>query len=153
MSKGPGTIQRLILDAIHDGGIFEPAPDAKVYPLLYIAHAAGYDVTKLSVRQSFTRAARKLDDSGEVNLWTLPAYTGQKNATGGTSVNREVMCVSHPDHYDRLIGESEQPVGELWSPLIRTDWDAAKAMCFVLFEDITDPMRGLRRNFAPVSAP
>ena len=60
MSKGPGTIQRAIIDAIQDGG---------AYPLPWIADRAGFDISRLPVRQSFARAANTLYASGAVRLW------------------------------------------------------------------------------------
>jgi hypothetical protein len=122
VSKGPGIIQRLILDAASNG--VTPRPEGsplfpaepKVYPLLYIAHAAGYDTTKLSVRQSFARAARKLAANGQIDLW-----------------NGDMHAVSHPDHREQLTGK---------------DWDAAETMCGLRFDDITDPLYRTRRNFA-----
>ena len=60
MSTGPGIIQRAIISAIDDGGL---------YPLPWIADRAGYDLSKLAVRQSFARAANTLYTNGAVKLW------------------------------------------------------------------------------------
>ena len=68
MCKGPGTIQRAIVATVTELG---PCP------LLWIAEQAGYDTTKLAVRQSFTRAARKLYGSDAVTLWTIRWGTGR----------------------------------------------------------------------------
>jgi hypothetical protein len=39
-----------------------------VYPLLAIAKGGEYDIAKLSVRQSFNRAARKLAEAGGIEI-------------------------------------------------------------------------------------
>ncbi len=66
MSRGHGKIERIILDATTNGlqvthwGVFQ------MLPLGFIARTAGYDATKLSVRQSFNRAARNLEEQGHI---------------------------------------------------------------------------------------
>jgi len=96
MSKGPGTIQRLILDATRNGG---------VHPLLHIMTTAGHDITKLSVRQSFSRAARRLADDGYITLWATTVPTIH-SALRGLSNPRDITCVS---------ARNVQPSDEDWT--------------------------------------
>jgi hypothetical protein len=89
MSRGHGRIQQHILDAVdlHGG----------VWPLITIADANGYDITKLSVRQSFSRAAQKLAAEHRVARWTIWVPSARNGLTGDLTLPREIMCVTPVD--------------------------------------------------------
>jgi len=86
VGKGPGTIQQLILDATRHGGL---------YPVLFIAKAHDYNITKLSVRQSFSRAAYRLFDHDKVSILS-PRVPTAYSETYGLTNRREVLCVAAP---------------------------------------------------------
>lgn len=115
MGRGPGAIQTAIIDAIGDGG---------AHPLLHIARAAGHDITKLPVRQSFTRAAYKLRDDGHADLWDMPYLTSR--GVSNSVTNRQVVtCIS-------IRGRD----------LADDDWLAAKFRCGAVFDpDVTYGLR------------
>jgi hypothetical protein len=137
MSRGPGTIQRIIIDAVTNGigGTF---PDARFLPLLVIADNAGYDTTKLAVRQSFARAARALDGSGTIALWYLPVSETGLSVISRTRIHRDMVCVG-PAGYE----PSDGPRGFVSG---HTDVENAEMMCWELFESVTDPFRTMRRQ-------
>ena len=143
MSRGPGTIQRIVIDAVTNG-IGGDFPDARFLPLLVIADKAGYDTTKLSVRQSFARAARALVDNGAIQAWTLPVGVPfGRTVISRAKVERTMVCVGPADY------EPTAPAGGRGFTSTRTDVENAEVMCLELFDGVTDPFRTMRRNFAP----
>jgi hypothetical protein len=84
--------------------ILDAAGHGSVYPLLYVAKVYGYDVTRLSVRQSFARAARRLADEKHVALWTLRVPTTH-NALTGYGTYRTITCVSRFGAGDDLTND------------------------------------------------
>lgn len=107
MSRGPGTVQQLILEAARTG---------KVYPLLWIAKVGDYDITKLSVRQSFRRAARTLAATGKIEIWTINVPTATNDL--GFTYDRDVACIMLPEQNDYLTDD---------------DWDNCRLACYELF--------------------
>jgi hypothetical protein len=113
VSRGPGVVQQFILAAIRDFG--------GVLPLISIATAAGYDITELSVRQSFARAGRKLADDGKIEFWYLTVPTARNGLTG------ELTC------YRRIA-----VVGQWGVDPNRDDWELARERAHdVLFPEVT----------------
>jgi hypothetical protein len=83
MSRGHGIIEQTILAACVSG---------ELKPLVYIAQQVDYDPAKLSVRQSFSRAARNLAwEKGLADLYDLsvPTVTGLSGPTN----YRDITCV------------------------------------------------------------
>ena len=143
MSRGPGTIQRTILDAVTNG-VGGDFPDARFLPVLVIADKAGYDTTKLSVRQSFTRAAYALEGKDSVAVWLIRVSAGASTVISRARIEREMLCVA-PAGY-----EPTAPAGGLRGfTSTRTDVENAEMMCWDLFESVTDPLRTMRRYMAP----
>jgi hypothetical protein len=138
MSRGPGTIQRIIIDAVTNGigGTF---PDARFLPLLVIADNAGYDTTKLAVRQSFARAARALEASGAAEVWQMPVSVPfGRSVISRAKVERTMLCVGPVGYVP-----SDGPRGFVSG---HTDVENAEMMCWELFESVTDPFRTMRRQ-------
>jgi hypothetical protein len=86
MSRGHGEVQRTILAAVHR---FD-----SLQPLVSIAKMGGYDPAELAVRQSFRRAARRLRDAGQVDLYTVRAPTAV--GLGGPTNRRRLLCACRP---------------------------------------------------------
>lgn len=99
MSRGPGTIQRLILEAVQEDG---------VWPVLVIAKAHGYDVSKLAVRQSFTRAAWRLADDGRLDAFNGLDVPTQFSAVSGYTNIRSQLVVSRCGEIDRATDDQMQ---------------------------------------------
>ena len=85
MSRGHGRVQEVILEATRRGG---------VYPVLHVAKESGLDITRLAVRQSFTRAAGTLADEGLVTLWHITVPTMHNELTGEYTGQRDITCVT-----------------------------------------------------------
>jgi hypothetical protein len=88
-----------------------------MYPLLWIAKTNGYDITKLSVRQSFTRAARTLAEAEAVDLMYVRWATAHSALSGDTN-HRSVTCVTAPGMDARLTDD---------------DWGEARLRCLDVF--------------------
>jgi hypothetical protein len=64
-------------------------------PTVYIAQVYEYDIQKLAVRQSFSRAARRLENEGLLAIWYLTVPTAEGGM--GLTSRRAVQCVCRRD--------------------------------------------------------
>lgn len=83
VSRGHGTIEQTILAAADSG---------RLLPLVYIAQVTHHDPDRLPVRQSFARAARRLEDQGLIDLHYIRMPTATNSRTGNPVNERPVLC-------------------------------------------------------------
>jgi hypothetical protein len=93
MSEGPGAIEQAILQHTREGGI---------WPVAFLARASGYDISDISVRQSFAGVVRRLHLKDLVELWWISAPPA-RITLHSPSNSGDVMCVSQPEV--QLTGE------------------------------------------------
>jgi hypothetical protein len=86
MSRGPDAVEQTILEHTQRGGI---------WPVIFLAKASGRDISDLSVRRSFTGAARQLHMKDLVELWWITAPTAHITRDSPSN-SGDVMCVSQP---------------------------------------------------------
>ena len=87
MSRGHGSIERAILDAAGTG---------RLLALVYIAARAGYDPENLSVRQSFGRAARRLEAQKKLDIYLVKVHTATTGRGERPTNFRRILCACQP---------------------------------------------------------